>query len=49
MNSGIGGMSIFSICRSSSSWRARRSPGIAPSSVGMCRPGLPTVATLIFS
>ena len=24
-------------------------PGSAPSQVGMCRPGLPTVATLMFS
>ena len=47
MNSGIGGMSSFSIFRLIIFVAIQDMPGIAPSQVGMCMPGLPTVATLI--
>src|SRR5215211_3817700 len=47
MNSGMGGMSIFSICRCISLVASHDMPGTAPSQVGRCMPGLPTVATLI--
>ena len=49
MNSGMGGMSIFSICRFIISVASAENPGKAPSHVGRCMPGFPTVATLIFS
>src|SRR5918995_4998596 len=49
MNSGMGGMSIFSICRFIIFVASAEKPGRAPSQVGRCMPGLPTVATLIFS
>ena len=49
MNSGTGGMSIFSICRFIILVASAEKPGIAPIQVAMCMPGLPTVATLIFS
>ena len=49
MNSGIGGMSIFSICRCIIRVASAEKPGMAPIQVGMCMPGFPTVATLIFS
>jgi selenocysteine lyase/cysteine desulfurase len=48
-NSGIGGMSIFSICRFIIRVASADMPGIAPIQVAMCMPGFPTVATLIFS
>ena len=49
MNSGIGGMSSFSIWLAIIFVASHDIPGIAPISVGMCMPGLPTVATLIFA
>jgi hypothetical protein len=42
-------MSIFSMCRFIIFVTSQEKPGIAPIHVGMCRPGFPTVATLIFS
>ena len=42
-------MSIFSICRLIIRVASAEKPGIAPIHVGRCMPGLPTVATLIFS
>ena len=42
-------MSSFSICRCIIFVASAEKPGSAPSRVGMCMPGLPTVATLIFS
>ena len=49
MNSGIGGMSIFSICRFIIRVASAEKPGMRADQVGMCMPGLPTVATLILS
>ena len=49
MNSGIGGMSSFSIWRFIIRVASADIPGSTPSSVGMCMPGFPTVATLMFS
>jgi hypothetical protein len=49
MNSGIGGMSSFSIRRFIMCVAIAETPGSPPSIVGMCMPGLPTVATLMWS
>ena len=46
-NSGTGGMSSFSIFRDIIFVAIQDMPGMAPTRVGMCRPGLPTVATLM--